>query len=230
MTNDNNVHITHSNQLWVIERAKLSVPVKVANDQVCHPFLDVVGDLYSGCIAGYQLNVNSDASILTVLRHAMLPKKPQVQYETRCDWEIHGIPEGIVINMASDLDPSALDQITHHLGCQFHQHVSPPEGGSVERFFLTANRDCFALLPGFNEIPQQPPVNREAYLELQQLEQLVGHYIVDIYNQQYSPKSPRQTRSQRWKDGLINQPRIPSEQILDCLDGILGHAFAVPMS
>ncbi|WP_190274142.1 Mu transposase C-terminal domain-containing protein [Geitlerinema sp. PCC 7407] len=217
MTNETNVCVTHSNQLWVINRSKLSVPVKVANDQVCNPFLDVVGDLYSGCIAGYQLNVSSDASILTVLRHAMLPKKPQVQYETCCDWEIHGIPEGIVIDMASDLDPSALDQITHHLGCQFHQRVSPPEGGSVERFFLTANHDCFALLPGFNEIPQQPPANREVYLELQQLEQIVGHYIVDNYNQRPYPKAPNQTRSQRWKEGLINQPAGPSEQTLDDL-------------
>jgi len=217
MTNETNVRVTHSNQLWVIDRSKLNVPVKVANDQVCNPFLDVVGDLYSGCIAGYQLNISSDASILTVLRHAMLPKKPQVQYETHCDWEVHGIPEGIIIDGASGTDPSALDQITHQLGCQFHRRVSPSEGGSVERFFLTANHDCFALLPGFNEIPQQLPVNREAYLELQQLEHLLGHYIVDNYNQQSSPKAPRQTRSQRWKDGLINQPSIPSKQILDSL-------------
>ncbi|MGI0486570.1 hypothetical protein ACN4EK_14110 [Pantanalinema rosaneae CENA516] len=230
MTNDNNVHITHSNQLWVIERAKLNIPVKVANDQVCNPFLYVVGDLYSGCIAGYKLNVSSDASILTVLRHAMLPKKLQVQYETRCDWEIHGIPEGIVIDMASDLDPSALDQITHHLGCQFHQRVSSSLGSSVEGFDRAGNDSCFSLIPEFTGIPQQPLVGYESYLDLQQLEQLVGRYIVDNYNQQFSLKARHQTRSQRWKYGLINQPSIPSEQILDCLDGILGHAFAVPMS
>jgi hypothetical protein len=230
MTNDNNEHITHSNQLWVIERVKLNIPVKVANDQVCTPFLDVVADFYSECIAGYQISVSPDTAILTVLRHAILPKKPQVQYETHCEWDIHGIPDGILINKTIDLDPSVLDQITHHLGCQFHQRASSSLGGSVEGFDRADNGSCFSLIPEFNGIPQQPLVGYESYLDLQQLEQLVGHYIVDCYNQQFSQKTSPQTRSQRWKDGLINQPSIPSEQILDCLDGILGHAFAVPMS
>lgn len=147
---------------------KLNIPIRVASSHVCNPSFDLVIDLYSGCVAGYQLNVTSHSSILTALRHAMLPKDAQAQYNTHCEWDIYGIPEGVVIDGVIGPDSSTLDQIAHQLGCHFHKSVRPSEGGLVERFCNAVDRNILSQLPGYQEIPQAPStVNYETYLDLQ---------------------------------------------------------------
>ncbi len=218
MANENNECVTRSNQLWAIDRIKLNIAIKVADNHICNPLLDLVIDLYSECVAGYKLDVASHSPVLTALRHAILPKDAQAQYNTHCEWDVYGIPEGIVIDRVIDPDSSALDQIARQLGCHLHKSVRPSEGGLVERFFNAVDRNLLSQLPGYQENPhERSTVNHDTYLDLQQVEQVVGSYIVDNYNQQPYPKAPSQTRSQRWKGGLPNQPSIPSEQIFDSL-------------
>lgn len=217
----------YSNQVWQYDSSMLDILlIDPHGELVGRPYLTMITDSYSRCIMGFHLGFDTPSfqSVALALRHAILPKQYEAEYKLDCEWGTYGVPEILVCDASRDSRSQRLEKICLQLGinCRLrNNHFS--QGGFTERIFQIINTEFLAVLPGYigSHIQAQECLNTPeegASLTLQELNLLLVHYIVDVYNQKIDSRTRNQTRLQRWESGLSDSPVLLNQQDLDiCL-------------
>lgn len=76
------------------------------------PYITLIMDSYSGCVAGFHLGFEAAGSheVGLALRHAILPKQYEPEYELQEKWNVCGVPEYWVTDRAKEFK-------SNHLKC-----------------------------------------------------------------------------------------------------------------
>jgi putative transposase len=181
-------------------------------------------DSYSGCVTGFYLGFEPAGSheVGLALRHAILPKHYETEYQLQERWEICGIPEYIMTDRAKEFKSEHLKQVSLQLGFIRRLRAFPQAGGLIESIFDKINKETLSLYGGYtgSNIEERPPeAERTACLTLDKLEQILVKYFVDHYNRHDYPRAKNQKRIERWKSScLLEEPELIDERELDiCL-------------
>jgi len=234
-TTEGIIEITHSNQIWQCDHTKLDVflvddqgeVIFQLNDKgeevVGRPYITLIMDSYSGCVAGFHLGFEAAGSheVGLALRHAILPKQYEPEYELQKQWNVCGVPEYWVTDRAKEFKSHHLKQISMQLDFQRRLRAFPSAGGLIESIFDKINKEVLSLLPGYtgSRLEKRPDkCEKHASLTLNELEKILVRYFVDHYNQHDYPRVANQKRTQRWQSGLLVEPEVVNERELDiCL-------------
>ena len=216
--------VEYSNQVWQCDHTPADILLVDTNGKALgRPWLTTVIDTYSRCIVGINLGFDAPSShvVALALRHAILPKTYDREYDLHCDWGTYGVPTYFYTDGGKDFRSNHLQQIGAQLGFTCYLRRKPSDGGIVERAFGTLNTQLFANLPGYtgSNVQQRPErADKEACLTIKVLERYIVRFIVDNYNQTLDARMGDQTRFQRWESGLTDIPSVPIERELDlCL-------------
>lgn len=216
--------IKYSNQVWQCDHTKLDIMLVDQNGEVLsRPWLTKITDSYSRCIMGIHLGFDAPSSQVgaLALRHAILPKRYELEFNLHCDWGTYGVPEHLFTDGGKDFKSDHLKQIAFQLGFEHHLRDRPSEGGIEERSFGTINTAFLSGFEGYlgSNIQERPKTaEADACLTLKELHILLVRYIVDNYNQRIDARTGHQTRFQRWESGLSKIPALIPERELDiCL-------------
>ena len=218
------IPIKWSNQVWQVDHTRADVlVVDPSGTLLGRPWLTIVIDTYSRCIMGIHLGFDAPSAwvVCLALRHAILPKQYSSAYELQGSWGTYGVPQYLYTDRGKDFRSQHLQQVASELKIVPCLRRKPSDGGIVERPFGTLNTQFFSTLPGYvnsNVTDRSPVAEREACLNLLQLEQLLVRYLVDHYNQAIDARMGDQSRSGRWEAGRIAQLPLLGERELDlCL-------------
>ena len=225
-TTEGILEITHSNQIWQIDHTRLDILLIHEEDKkvIGRPYITLVMDSYSGCVTGFYLGFEPAGSheVGLALRHAILPKHYETEYQLQEKWEICGIPEYIMTDRAKEFKSEHLKQVSLQLGFIRRLRAFPQAGGLIESIFDKINKETLSLYGGYtgSNIEERPPeAERTACLTLDKLEQILVKYFVDHYNRHDYPRAKNQKRIERWKSScLLEEPELIDERELDiCL-------------
>ena len=173
------------------------VPVVIRDDRfrvsAGRPWLTVIIDKYSRMVVGYFLTTRapSSNSVMRALKMALLPKErhlakfPTVANEWPC-WGVMVIlvpDNGMEFHSVATLR-ACMAALTMTL--EYTAAEDPQAKGTVERFFWTAQTQCFSTLPGYtgtgpDDRGEANPA-AEARITLAELEQYFVKWLVDVYH------------------------------------------------
>jgi putative transposase len=198
------------NEIWQADHTLLNLWLLADDGQPARPWLTVIEDDYSRCIAGYFLTFAAPNALNTALsfRQAIWRK-----LDPR--WRICGIPDSFYTDHGSDFTSRHIEQVCADLKTQLiFSTVGVPRGrGRVERFFQTVDQLLLHRLPGYAPAgqPLVPPA-----LTLAALDAIFQAFLLDEYHlrPQRDLAAPPQAR---WEaEGFL--PRLPdSVEQLDLL-------------
>lgn len=125
------------NEIWQADHTPLDLWLVDEEGQPARPWLTVIEDDYSRCIAGYFLTFTEPNALNTALtlRQAIWRKADP-------RWRICGLPDLFYTDHGSDFRSHHLEQVCVDLKIQLiHSTVGMPRGrGRIERFFRTVNQ------------------------------------------------------------------------------------------
>jgi putative transposase len=189
------------NEIWQADHTPLNLWLLDDDGQPARPWLTVIEDDYSRCIAGYFLTfaVPNALNTALTLRQAIW-RKPDPR------WQICGIPEVFYTDHGSDFTSQHMEQVCADLKIQLiFSTVGMPRGrGRIERFFQTVDQLLLHRLPGYapEGQPLTPPALTLNALDTRFQDFLLGEYHVRL--QRDLPAPPQA----RWAaDGFL--PRLP---------------------
>ena len=235
------IALTHSNQVWQIDHTKLDILLVIKAQEgdaieegkkiTARPYLTLVIESYSSCVAGYYLGFESAGSheVSLALRNAILPKQYGQEYKLQAEWNIYGVPEYVMTDRAEEFKSEHLKQIALQLGFQRRLRAFPSAGGLVESHFDKINKEYLSEKPGYtgSSVEERPPEGeRSACMTLDELEQELVRYFVDHSNQHFyaedkltvSERLHKPKRFERWQADLLVEPEVLNERELDiCL-------------
>ena len=234
-TTEGILEITESNQIWQCDHTKLDI--FLVDDQgevifqlddkgeevIGRPYITLIMDSYSGCVAGFHLGFEAAGSheVGLALRHAILPKQYGPEYELDNQWNVCGVPEYWVTDRAKEFKSNHLKQISMQLGFKRRLRAFPSAGGLIESIFDKINKEVLSLLPGYtgSSVEKRPNnCEKHASLTLNELEKILVRYFVDHYNWHDYPRVANQKRAERWQLELLVEPDVVNERELDiCL-------------
>ena len=202
---------SRANEIWQADHTPLNLWLLDENGQPVRPWLTVIEDDYSRCIAGHFLAFTHPNALNTALalRQAIWRKADP-------RWRICGIPDIFYTDHGSDFTSQHLEQVCADLKTQpVFSTVGMPRGrGKVERFFQTVEQLLLVRLPGY--APEGKPVTPPA-LSLAEFETVFQEFLLGEYHlRQHSdlPTPPQE----RWEaNGFL--PRMPES--LEQLDLLL---------
>jgi putative transposase len=234
-TTEGILEITESNQIWQCDHTKLDI--FLVDDQgevifqlddkgeevIGRPYITLIMDSYSGCVAGFHLGFEAAGSheVGLALRHAILPKQYGPEYELDNQWNVCGVPEYWVTDRAKEFKSHHLKQISMQLDFKRRLRAFPSAGGLIESIFDKINKEVLSLLPGYtgSSVEKRPNnCEKHASLTLNELEKILVRYFVDHYNWHDYPRVANQKRAERWQLELLVEPDVVNERELDiCL-------------
>jgi putative transposase len=156
------------------------------------PALTMVLDLGTRCIMGYSLGFEqaSYLSVMEALYHAIRPKgNLRESYGTENNWCAYGVPIAMRVDNGKAYRGKDLRDACNLLGIdlQFTPVRTPHYKGAVEQLFRTADTMLVHTLPGttFSDTRSRGDYNskKEACLSLDDVQQLITTWAVDIYMQ-----------------------------------------------
>lgn len=221
-TTEGILEIAHSNQIWQCDHTRLDIFLvddegevifqpsgKKDEEVIGRPYITLIMDSYSGCVAGFHLGFEAAGSheVGLALRHAILPKQYGSEYELEKEWNIYGIPEYWLTDRAKEFKSHHLKQISMQLGFKRRLRAFPSAGGLIESIFDKINKELLSLLPGYtgSNLEKRPKnCEKHASLTLADLEKKLVKYFTDHYNQHYYPRVANQKRAERWQ--LLMRP------------------------
>jgi putative transposase len=182
-------------------------------------------------ILGYFLSFvpPSYLSVQQCLLHAIRPKDyVRDKYpEIENTWESYGLMETLVVDNAKHWHSASFEEACLRFGIivQYAPPRTPWYKPSIERFFRSLNTRLIHLLPGktfsniFDKGDYDPKKN--AVITLQELEKLLHHWIIDVY-QQSKHRGIDDVPARLWKIGIDKHPPAlpPNKEELQVL---LGH-------
>lgn len=188
-----------SNELWQADHVLLDILIlREGAENVARPWLTVIMDDHSRCIAGYELSFLAPSSIKTslCLRQAIWRKnEPQ--------WSICGIPATLYTDHGSDFTSKHIEQVCIDLKIHliFSQIGVPRGRGKIERFFLMLNQLLFSERDDYTGSK-----NPRAKITLAELNIIIRAFIIG-YNQKLH-QSTQEIPKERWEKGGF-LPQMP---------------------
>jgi putative transposase len=135
-----------ANEIWQADHTQLDLYLLDERGQPARPWLTVIEDDYSRCIAGYFLTFSHPNALNTALalRQAIWRKADP-------RWRICGIPEIFYTDHGSDFTSQHMEQVCADLKSRLiFSTVGMPRGrGKIERFFQTVDQLLLCRLPGY---------------------------------------------------------------------------------
>ncbi|HEX9596485.1 MAG TPA: DDE-type integrase/transposase/recombinase, partial [Anaerolineales bacterium] len=199
------------NEIWQADHTLLNLWLLDEYGQPARPWLTVIEDDFSRCIAGYFVTFTHPNALNTALalRQAIWRKSDP-------HWRICGIPDVFYTDHGSDFRSQHMEQVCVDLKSQliFSTAGMPRGRGRIERFFQTINQFLLHRLPGYapESKPLTPPALTLADFDASFLEFLLGEYHG---RPQRDLPSPPQAR---WEaEGFL--PRLPES--LEHLNGLI---------
>ncbi|MBD1914997.1 MULTISPECIES: hypothetical protein [Cyanophyceae] len=210
-----NVLCVHTNDVFQAAHTCLDLLlVDKDGNEIGHPFLVLIIECTSSCIAGFHLGLRHPKSheFALALRHAILPKQYGPDYNLKHNWNCRGIPKYLIIDQAKDFDSLHLRRIATELDFQILHRAYPSQGGLVESIFDKFNKEFLSHIPGYECSNVQKPskdAQKYACFTVEEFKKEIVKYIVNHYNWQIHPRRKDQTRLQRWEANQILPPNVP---------------------
>lgn len=137
---------THSNAMWQADHTPLDIWLLDEAGKPARPWLTVIEDDYSRCIASFRLSFQEPTALTTALalRQAIWRKEDP-------HWQICGIPSVFYTDHGSDFTSKHMEQVAADLGIEliFSEKGVPRGRGKIERFFRSVNELLLQDLPGY---------------------------------------------------------------------------------
>jgi putative transposase len=206
---------TRPNEIWQADHTPLNLWLVDDDGQPAQPWLTVIEDDFSRCIAGYFLTFQAPtmANTALALRQAIWRKgDPR--------WRICGIPEVFYTDHGSDFTSQHMEQVCADIKSRLiFSTVGMPRGrGKIERFFQTVDQLLLLRLPGY--VPEGGSLQRAvtpSTLTLADFDAIFLEFLLSEYHgrPQRDLPSPPQAR---WEaEGFL--PHMPES--LEQLDLLL---------
>ena len=201
------------NEIWQADHSPLDIYLLNDHGLPMRPWLTIVEDDYSRCIAGYFLTFTHPNALNTALalRQAIWRKSDP-------RWRICGIPEVFYTDHGSDFISDHMEQVCADLEIRpIFSTVGMPRGrGRIERFFQTVDQLLLGRLPGY--VPKGGSLQGAAtpVLTLDAFDAIFRAFLLDEYHVR-PQRDLNGTPQERWEaDGFL--PRMPeSLEELDLL-------------
>lgn len=193
------------NEIWQADHTLLDIWLLNEAGQPTRPWLTVIEDDFSRCVAAYFLSFEVPTALKTALtlRQAIWRK-----LDPR--WRICGIPEIFYTDHGSDFTSAHLEQVCADLRIQLiFSTVGMPRGrGRIERFFQTITQLLLHCLPGYAPVGGTPPAAvTPATLTLADFEACFQEFLLGDYHVR-EQRDRATTPQARWEaTGFL--PRMP---------------------
>jgi putative transposase len=205
----------------------------VDREPVGRPWLTVVIDVYSRCIAGFHVSFEapSAASVGLCLTHVAMDKAPWLALRgVEADWPVAGKPRRLGVDNGPEFHSEAFERgcEQHGITIEWRPPGRPHFGGVVERLIGTLMGLVHAL-PGttFSSVGQRGCYDsaKAACLTLDELERWLAVAITKYYHLRPHEGLDGQAPLRRWHDGVaalaaegaIPVPRDPRAYLVDFL-------------
>ena len=196
------------NAIWQADHTQLDLLLRNERGQPARPWLTVIEDDYSRCIAGYFLTFSPPNALNTALAlRQAIGRKDDPR------WHICGIPAVFYTDHGSDFTSRHLEQVGADLQMQlvFSTAGVPRGRGKIERFFETVDQLFLCRLPGYAAQTAAP-----ANLTLAECEAQFRAFLLGEYHQRLHSETGMAPQA-RWEAGGF-LPRLPeSPEQLDLL-------------
>jgi putative transposase len=201
----------HPNEIWQADHTLLDIWLLNEDGQTAKPWLTVIEDDYSRCIAGYFLSFKHPNTL-----HTSLALRQAIWRKPEAGWRICGIPETFYTDHGSDFISNHMQQVSVDLQVRlvFSIPGMPRGRGRVERFFQTVTQLFLHKLPGYapEGKPIQPP-----RLTLAEFDTRFKEFLLTEYHQRVQ-KDLAGSPQDRWEaDSFL--PQMPGS--LEQLDLLL---------
>ncbi|WP_307440033.1 Mu transposase C-terminal domain-containing protein [Paenibacillus sp. V4I3] len=182
--------------LQVIEIDHVRLPITVIDENtgysVGEPWLTLAIDVYTRKVWGMDLSLHdpSGFKVMNCIFNGICMKRTKEKYGTINDWDFHGIPTVFHMDNGSDFTSTYVKSMIEdvlHSEVRYRPIATPRYGGIIERYFRTINQEFLEDLLGFR-YKTNPDKNdrkeaaKDAILTLNNLRELLVHYITDIYH------------------------------------------------
>ncbi|WP_158299503.1 Mu transposase C-terminal domain-containing protein [Paenibacillus antri] len=214
--------------LHLIEIDHVKLPITLIDPEtgaeLGEPWLTVAFCVYTRMVWGLDLSFEdpSGHKVMRTLLHGLFFKKTKESYGTHNDWEMHGKPSVILMDNGPDFQSTYVKSMIEDVleaEVRYRPIATPRYGGNIERYFGTINVAFLQKLLGYRdkstsdkEIRQEAKL--EAILTLDNLRELLIHYITDVYH--HSEHS-----------GLPLECNTPAARLYTALD-VMGNLPAIP--
>lgn len=199
------------NEIWQADHTMLDIWLLNEKGEAAKPWLTVIEDDFSRCIAGYFLSFKHPNTLHTglALRQAIW-RKPQA------NWRICGIPEVFYTDNGSDFTSRHMEQVSADLKMRlvFSIPGMPRGRGRVERFFRTVNQLFLHQFPGY--APEGKPIKLPR-LTLTDFDAHFRDFLLSEYHQREQKELDGSPQA-RWEAGSF-LPQMPES--LEQLDLLL---------
>ncbi|WP_167357177.1 Mu transposase C-terminal domain-containing protein [Paenibacillus pectinilyticus] len=182
--------------LQVIEIDHVKLPITVIDENtgydVGEPWLTLAVDVYTRKIWGMDLSLHdpSGHKVMNCIFNGICMKRTKEKYGTINDWDFHGIPTVFLMDNGSDFTSNYVKSMIEdvlHSEVRYRPIATPRYGGIIERYFRTINQEFLEDLLGFrykrnDDNNDRKAAAEDAILTLNNLRELLVHYITDIYH------------------------------------------------
>ena len=195
------------NEIWQADHTLLDIWLLDKNGQTARPWLTVVEDDYSRCIAGYFLSFKHPNT-----QHTSLALRQAIWRKAEASWRICGIPAIFYTDNGADFTSRHMEQVSADLKMRlvFSIPGMPRGRGRVERFFQTVNQLFLHKLPGY--APDGKPINQPR-LTLAGFDTRFKDFLLAEYHQRVQ-KDLKSAPQDRWEiDSFLPQMPESLEQL-----------------
>lgn len=203
---------------WQIDHTPLDIVVvdEVHRRHIGRPWLTLVIDVYSRCVAGFYLSLDppSEVSVGMCLVHAILPKEgwlASIGAQTR--WPMWGKPSAVHADNGKEFHGSMITRAAeqHRFRMEWRKVKTPNWGGHIERLMGTFSQEVHTL-PGttFANTQQRGTYapHKESVLTFAELELYLSEYICGVYHQRVHTGIARPP-IKRLESGLLGDGHTP---------------------
>jgi putative transposase len=195
------------NEIWQADHTLLDIWLLNEDGQTAKPWLTVIEDDYSRCIAGYFLSFKHPNTY-----HTSLALRQAIWRKPEAGWRICGIPGTFYTDHGSDFTSNHMEQVSVDLKIRlvFSIPGMPRGRGRVERFFQTVTQLFLHKLPGYALAgkPIQPP-----RLTLADFDARFKEFLITEYHQRVQ-KDLAGSPQDRWEaDSFLPQMPESLEQL-----------------
>ena len=195
------------NEIWQADHTLLDIWLLDEEGQPARPWLTVIEDDYSRCIAGYFLSFKHPNT-----QHTSLALRQAIWRKSEANWRICGIPEIFYTDNGSDFTSNHMEQVSADLKMRlvFSIPGMPRGRGRVERFFQTVNQLFLHKLPGY--APEGKPI-KPPRLTLADFDTHFKDFLLTEYHQRVQ-KDLDSSPQDRWEaDSFLPQMPESFEQL-----------------
>ncbi|USK44097.1 Mu transposase C-terminal domain-containing protein [Cytobacillus oceanisediminis] len=176
-----------------IDHTKLDIDVidEKTGINLGRPWITMGIDVYTRMIWCFHISFDDPSAdkVRKAIKHGIFFKNAKQKYNTINEWEISGIPSIIYFDNGSEFANAAVKRlVSETLKAQymFRPIATPRYGGVIERFFGTINKEFIHRLAGTRKSNPKElgeyDAEKEAIFTLEDIEELITTYIVDVYH------------------------------------------------